>query len=55
MTFHKRAWYAAADEYGRQRAEKYGRYASVGRSLGLLAVFLLTLGVIAAVQGAFGG
>lgn len=55
MTFHRRARNAAADEYGRQRAERYGRIARARAALGILAVFLLTLGVIAAAHGAFGG
>lgn len=55
MTFHRRAWYAAADEYGRRRAERYGRYARARGWLGLIAVFGLTVCVIAAAQGAFGG
>lgn len=55
VTFHKRAWYAAADEYGRQRAAQYGRYANTRRALGLLAVIILLLLVIVAAQGGFGG
>ena len=55
MTFHRRAWYAAADEYGRRRAESYGRIARARLGLALLAVVLLIIGCIIAAQSGFGG
>lgn len=55
MSFHRRAWHAAADEYGRQRAARYGRLANTGRALTFLAVSVLLLLLIVAAQGGFGG
>ena len=55
MSFHRRAWHAAADEYGRRRANRYGRFANLGRGLLFLAVSVLLLLVIVAAQGGFGG
>jgi hypothetical protein len=55
MSFHKRAWNAAADEYGRQRAEQYGRYAKARAILGVLTISVIVILTIAAAHGAFGG
>jgi hypothetical protein len=55
VSFHRRAWYAAADEYGRRRAEQYGRYARARAALGLCAAVVLAVLTIVAVMGAFGG
>jgi hypothetical protein len=55
VTFFKTARQAAAMEYGRVRAERYGRAAKGRAVLGLLLAGLLVIGIIAAAQGAFGG
>jgi hypothetical protein len=55
VSFFKIARNAAAAEYGRVRAEQYGRRAKGLSVLGLLVAFLLVAGIIAAAQGAFGG
>ena len=55
MSFHRRAWHAGADEYGRRRAEEYGRRAKALVVLGWLASGLLVLGIMIAAQGGFGG
>ena len=55
MTFHRRAWHAAAEEYGRKRAEEYGRRAKIGAVLGWLLAGILLWAYILAAAGAFGG
>lgn len=45
MGFFETAYHAAAAEYGRSRAESYGRWAKIMRALQLLAVVALALGV----------
>lgn len=55
MSFYKTAWHAGAAEYGRARAEKYGRRAKALTMLGVLAAALLVVGIVAAAQGALGG
>lgn len=55
MSFFKTARNAGAMEYGRVRAEKYGRQARGWALLGWLAAAVLLIGIIAAAQGAFGG
>jgi len=55
VSFQRRAWYAAADEYGRRRAERYGAYARAGRGAALLASVLLLAGIVVAARGGFGG
>lgn len=55
MSFFKTARHAGAMEYGRVRAEKYGRHARGVAVLGWLAAGALVVGIIAAAQGAFGG
>lgn len=46
MGFFERAWDSAGHEYGRARAEQYGRWAKVLRALQLLACVLLALGIV---------
>jgi hypothetical protein len=53
--FFKQARAAGAAEYGRARAERYGRRAKAARVLGALAVCVLLLATVAAGHGAFGG
>jgi hypothetical protein len=55
MGFQDRAWRAAADEYGRARAEKYGRIAKAGRALAGLAMVVLVFGAWLAGHGLLGG
>ena len=55
MSFFKTAWHAGAAEYGRARAERYGRIAQGISVLGVLLAVVLVAGIIAAAQGAFGG
>lgn len=55
VTFFKTARHAGAMEYGRVRAEKYGRTAKVWAAFGWLAALVLVIGIIAAAQGSFGG
>lgn len=55
MSFYRTAREAAAMEYGRVRAEKYGRRARAGVVAGLLLAGALMVGIVAAAQGAFGG
>jgi hypothetical protein len=55
MTFHRRAWHAAAAEYGRQRAEKYGRIARVRLVVACILGAGLLLLIVLAAQGGFGG
>jgi hypothetical protein len=53
--FFKQARSAGAAEYGRARAERYGRRAKAARVLGVLAAGALLLATVAAAHGAFGG
>lgn len=53
--FFKQARAAGAAEYGRARAERYGRRAKAARVLGVLAACVLLLATVAAGHGAFGG
>jgi hypothetical protein len=46
MGFMDRAWNSAAEEYGRVRAEKYGRLIRIWRGVQVLAGIALTIGVI---------
>lgn len=55
MSFFKTAWRAGAEEYGRARAQKYGRIARTGAALGWLVAALLVLGIVLAAHGGFGG
>ncbi len=55
MDFFERAWHSAAEQYGRDRAEKYGRVAR-GLALGrLLAIVVLVILISIAYSGGFGG
>jgi hypothetical protein len=45
MGFHDRAWNAAADEYGRSRAEKYGAVARFIRAVQVCMVIALLIGI----------
>lgn len=55
MSFFKTARDAAAAEYGRARAEKYGRRAKVRTVAGLASAGVLLVWIYAASQGWFGG
>lgn len=55
MTFFKTARHAAAMEYGRVRAEAYGRRRRVGAVLACLAGAILLMGIVVAAHGGFGG
>lgn len=55
MSFFKTAWHAGAAEYGRARAERYGRWARAAGAIGVLISLLLAVGIVIAVQGGFGG
>lgn len=55
MGFFERARAAGAEEYGRRRAEQYGRTARFGRFLALLAIVALVIGIGYAVHGGLGG
>lgn len=46
MSFFERAWHSAAHEYGRARAEQYGRWAKLGNALGVVLCVALALGII---------
>lgn len=46
MGFQDRAWNAAADEYGRQRAEKYGKVAKATQLFKLVVGVALVIGII---------
>lgn len=48
--FHRRAWMAGAEEYGRVRAEKYGRWARAWQAIQLFACVLLVIGIVWAAQ-----
>lgn len=43
MSFHSRAWHSAADEYGKQRAEQYGRIARGIRTAKVIGALCLLL------------
>jgi len=45
MGFMDRAWNSAADEYGRARAEKYGRLMKVWRVVQVVACLVLAAGI----------
>jgi len=45
MGFMDRAWDSAADEYGKNRAEKYGRLMRAWRAIQVVACLLLALGI----------
>lgn len=53
MSFHREAWRSAAQEYGRVRAERYGRIARVRAMLVTLIIVVLVVLVAAAMNGAF--
>ena len=55
MSFFRTAWHAGAAEYGRTRAEKYGRRARALTVLGVGTAAVLVVGIVAAAQGALGG
>lgn len=55
MRFFERAWYSAADQYGRNRAESYGRWARFGAFLAFLLMAVLGLGIFLAWNGLLGG
>lgn len=46
MGFYERAYGAAAEEYGRQRAEKYGRIARAWQVVKVTAAIALVIGII---------
>lgn len=51
MSFFGRAWYAAAEQYGRDRSEAYGRWAKLWRAVQLVMIVLLVLGIVWASGG----
>jgi hypothetical protein len=55
VSFFRIARDAAAAEYGRARAEKYGRRAKVRTIAGLALASVLLVWIYAASQGWFGG
>jgi hypothetical protein len=55
MGFFERAHIAGAQEYGRLRAEKYGRRAKFGRFLAVLAIVALLFLTGYAAHGGLGG
>lgn len=55
MSFFRTARNAAADQYGRNRAESYGRRARAGRWLVALAAVVLLFLIVSAAQGSLGG
>jgi hypothetical protein len=55
MSFFQTARRAGAEEYGRRRAESYGKQARASAVLGVLLAVVLVLGIVAAAQGALGG
>lgn len=54
MSFFGRAWYAAAEQYGRDRSETYGRRAKLGVFLGWVAIVLLVGGILYVKGGPWG-
>jgi hypothetical protein len=46
MDFMGRAWNSAAEEYGRVRAEKYGRLMRVWRTIQVCMGIALALGIV---------
>lgn len=54
MSFFRRAWYSAADQYGRDRSEAYGRRAKLGAFLGVIAIVVLVMGIVYVSRGPFG-
>jgi hypothetical protein len=54
MSFFGRAWHAAAEQYGRDRSEAYGRRARWGVFLGWLAIVALVMGIAYVRQGPWG-
>ncbi|MET0415992.1 MAG: hypothetical protein ABW022_08230 [Actinoplanes sp.] len=46
MGFMDRAWESAAEEYGKARAEKYGRIMKAWRTIQVLAGIGLGLGIL---------
>jgi hypothetical protein len=45
MGFFDRAWNSAADEYGRTRAEKYGAIARLVRTVQVVMIVALAIGI----------
>ena len=46
MTFHEKAWEAAAMEYGRVRAELYGRIARLLRWVKIVAILAAVITIV---------
>ena len=46
MGFFDTAWRSAAEQYGANRAEKYGAIARFGRAVALLAALALIVGIV---------
>jgi len=55
MDFFDRAWNSAAEQYGRDRSEKYGRFARAWRLIQLAAIVALVVGISLAASGGLGG
>jgi hypothetical protein len=54
VSFFERARYAAAEQYGRDRSEAYGRRAKLGVILGWVAIALLVGGILYVKGGPWG-
>jgi hypothetical protein len=54
VSFFERAWYSAADQYGRDRSEAYGRWAKLGAFLGVLGIVVLIFGIAYVSRGPWG-
>lgn len=55
MNFFGEARRAGAAEYGRVRAERYGRRARFGAAVMVVLCVLLAVGIVVAARGGFGG
>lgn len=55
MSFHRRAYHAAAEEYGRRNVDRYRRLAFARALLSWLVIGALLMFIIVAAQGGFGG
>jgi hypothetical protein len=54
MGFHRRAWNAAADQYGASRSEKWGRIAAIIMLSQILLGIVFFIGIMFAVGGYWG-
>lgn len=54
MSFFGRAWDSAADRYGANRAEQYGRIAKAKAVLGIVAIVIMLMAVVYVAGGPWG-